>query len=74
MKKICNLILINHMILIKIIILKKINQTSNFSDIALEAKTNFDNIFFKIDSRLSNIELEKKEMNYFFKLYNDLLI
>ena len=47
---------------------KKINQTSNFSDIALEAKTNFDNIFFKIDSRLSNRELEKKEMNYFFEL------
>ncbi len=42
----------------------QINQTSNFSDIALEAKTNFDNISFKIDSRLSNRELEKKEMNY----------
>ena len=52
--------------------IKKINQTSNFSDIALEAKTNFDNIFFKIDSRLSNRELEKKEMNYFFQ-YNDIV-
>ena len=51
---------------------KKINQTSNFSDIALEAKTNFDNIFFKIDSRLGNRELEKKEMNYFFQ-YNDVV-
>ena len=51
---------------------KKINQTSNFSDIALEAKTNFDNIFFKIDSRLSSRELEKKEMNYFFQ-YNDVV-
>ena len=36
----------------------------------MEAKTNFDNIFFKIDSRLNNRELEKKEMNYFFQ-YND---
>ena len=44
---------------------KKINQTSNFSDIALEAKTNFDNIFFKIDSRLSNRELEKKRELFF---------
>ncbi len=51
---------------------KKINQTSNFSDIALEAKTNFDNIFFKIDSRFSSRELEKKEMNYFFQ-YNDVV-
>ena len=42
----------------------QINQTSNFSDIALEAKTNFDNINFIIDSRLNNNELEKKEMNY----------
>ena len=46
---------------------KKINQESNFSDIAVEAKTNFNNIFFKIDSRLSNSELEKKEMNYYFE-------
>ena len=51
---------------------KKINQTSNFSDFALEAKTNFNNIFFKIDSRLSNRELEKKEMNYFFE-YSDMI-
>ena len=49
---------------------KKINQTSNFSDIALEAKTNVNNISFKIDSRLSNRELEKKEMNYFFGYSN----
>ena len=51
---------------------KKINQTSNFSDVALEAKINFKNINFKIDSRLSNRELEKKEMNYFFG-YSDLI-
>ncbi len=51
---------------------KKINQTSNFSDVALEAKTNFNNIFFKIDSRLSNRELEKKEMNYFLEYSNSI--
>ena len=42
----------------------QINQSSNFSDIALEARTNFNDISFKIDTRLSNRELEKKEMNY----------
>lgn len=50
---------------------KKINQKSNFSDIALEAKTNFNEMFFKIDTRLSNSELEKKELNYFFE-YSDI--
>ena len=44
---------------------KKINQSSNFSDVALEAKTNFNKIYFKIDGRLSNKEFKKKEMNYF---------
>ena len=42
----------------------QINQNSNFSDIALEAKTNFNNINFQIDTRLNNNQLEKKEMNY----------
>ena len=42
----------------------QINQKSNFSDIALEAKTNFSNLSFQIDSRLNNHQLEKKEMNY----------
>ena len=51
---------------------KKINQTSNFSDLALEVNTNINNIFFKIDSRLSNKDLEKKEMNYFFE-YSDII-
>ena len=49
---------------------KEINQKSNFSDVAIEVKTNFDNVLFKIDSRLSNRQLEKKEMNYFFE-YSD---
>ena len=52
--------------------IKKVNQKSNFSDLALEAKTNINNIFFKIDSRLSNRDLEKKEMNYFFE-YSDII-
>ena len=51
---------------------KKINQTKNFSDLALEVKTNINNLFFKIDSRLSNKDLEKKEMNYFFE-YSDII-
>ena len=47
-----------------------INQTSNFSDIALEAKTGLNNISFQIDARLSNRELEKKEMNYYLTYSN----
>ena len=43
---------------------KKINQESNFSDLAIEAKTNLGGIFFKLDSRLDNKDLEKIEMNY----------
>ena len=50
---------------------KKINQDSNFSDLAFEAKTNLDNIFFKIDTRLDNRDLEKKEMNYSIE-YSDI--
>ncbi len=42
----------------------QINQNSNFSDFALEAKTEINNTLLKIDARLSNRELEKKEMNY----------
>ena len=50
---------------------KKINQDSNFSDLAFEAKTTLDNIFFKIDTRLDNKDLEKKEMNYSIE-YSDI--
>ena len=42
---------------------KKINQKSNFSDYAFEAKTNFNNISFNLDARLDNNDLKKK-MNY----------
>ena len=48
-----------------------VNQTSNTSDIAIEAKTNFDNVFFKIDTRLDNNQLEKKEMNYLLNYQNN---
>ena len=47
-----------------------INQNNNFSDIAFEAKTSFDNFSFKIDTRLNKNNFEKKEMNYFLD-YND---
>ena len=50
--------------------LNQINQKSNFSDLAIEAATSFDKFSFKLDSRLSNRELEKKEMNYFLKYSN----
>ena len=42
----------------------QINQKDNFSDIALEVKTNIDNVYFNFDSRLDNKNLDKKEMNY----------
>ena len=50
--------------------LNQINQKSNFSDLAIEAATSFDKFSFKLDSRLSNRELEKKEMNYFLNYSN----
>tara|TARA_B100000963_G_scaffold200168_1_gene174269 strand:+ start:3288 stop:5426 length:2139 start_codon:yes stop_codon:yes gene_type:complete len=43
---------------------KKINQKTNFSDYAFEAKTIFNNINFNLDARLDNNDLKKKEMNY----------
>ena len=42
----------------------KLNQNSNFSDYAIEAKLNTENITFKVDARLDNDSLSKKEMNY----------
>ena len=44
--------------------LNKINQKSNFSDYAIEAELDMDNLLFKIDSRLAQSNLSKKEMNY----------
>ena len=51
--------------------LRQINQSSKFSDIALESKAKINKIDFKIDTRLNNRELEKKEMNYSLN-YSDL--
>ena len=48
-----------------------VNQNSNTSDIAIEAKTNFDSVFFKIDTRLDKNQLEKKEMNYSLNYINN---
>ncbi len=49
---------------------RQINQNSNFSDIALDARTTINQLSFNIDARLDNDELEKKEMNYSLE-YND---
>ena len=46
----------------------KINQKSKFSDYALESKIDMKAISFKIDSRLDQKKLSKKEMNYSFTL------
>ena len=42
---------------------EEINQNSNLSDYALEAKTNFKDISLKIDSRIDQNNFSKKEMN-----------
>ena len=51
---------------------RDINQNSNFSDIAVEAKTNLKNFSFQIDSRLNKGSLSKKEMNYNLNYSNQL--
>jgi len=48
----------------------KINQKSNFSDYALETTLNAHNILFKIDTRLDEKNLSKKEMNYSLNFEN----
>ena len=48
----------------KIAELQLFNQKSNFSDYAIEAELDMDNLLFKIDSRLAQSNLSKKEMNY----------
>ena len=40
-----------------------INQTSHFSDLAIEAGS-YENINFKVNSRLDKNNFSKKEMNY----------
>ena len=41
-----------------------INQNSKFSDYSIESKLKINEILFKIDTRLDNDNLSKKEMNY----------
>ena len=41
-----------------------INQNSKFSDYSIETEFNRDNILFKLDTRLDEKNLSKKEMNY----------
>lgn len=49
-----------------------INQTSGLSDFSIEANAQYENIIFKIDSRLDKDTLNKKEMNYSLNLNNPL--
>ncbi len=51
---------------------RDVNQNSNFSDLAVEAKTNLKNFSFQIDSRLNKGSLSKKEMNYDLNYSNQL--
>ena len=41
-----------------------INQSSKFSDYSIETEISRDNILFKLDTRLDEKNLSKKEMNY----------
>ena len=44
--------------------LNKINQNDQFSDYAIEAIYSFNNLMLNLDSRISNNDLSKKEVNY----------
>ena len=46
----------------------KVNQSSNYSDYAIEAGLSKKNVIFKVDSRLDQNDFSKKEMNYSFSL------
>ena len=50
----------------------KINQNSNYSDYSVEAKTNFKDINFQIDSRINQTDFSRKEMNYSLNITNPL--
>ena len=47
--------------------LEKVNETSRLSDYAIESALKYNEIYFKIDARLDNDNLSKKEMNYELK-------
>lgn len=53
---------------------EKVNQNSNFSDIAFEANTRINNINFQIDTRFDNENLSNKEMNYSINFENPINI
>ena len=48
----------------------KLNQNSELSDYALEATTSYKDLIFKIDTRLDQKNLSKKEMNYSLNFNN----
>ena len=50
----------------------QINQKSNYSDYSIEAKTNFKDINFQIDSRINQNDFSRKEMNYSLNIINPL--
>ena len=49
-----------------------INQISNLSDVALEAKTKINEFDFKLDTRLDRNRFSKKEMNYSLNYSSDI--
>ena len=49
-----------------------INQNSNLSDVALEAKTKINEFDFKLDTRLDRNRFSKKEMNYSLNYSSDI--
>ncbi len=51
-----------------------INQSSRFSDYSVETEINRDNVLFKLDSRLDEKNLSKKEMNYSLTFENPINI
>jgi len=51
-----------------------INQDTNLSDIAIDAKISKNNLIFKIDTRLNQKDLSHKEMNYFISIQEPLNI
>ena len=51
-----------------------VNQDTNLSDIAIDAKISKNNLIFKIDTRLNQKDLSHKEMNYFIGIQEPLNI
>lgn len=47
-----------------------LNQNSQFSDYAIEAKISYKDILFKLDTRIDQKNIDKKEMNYSISINN----